>query len=237
MCASASKPIPGTPVDNTALRSMSEKIGELPMLPQVLVRVMQLDAAADDYFERFETLVMEDPPLAVRVIAFANSAESSPVASIKTIREAITRMGMARVGALVSSLAVQRVFVPTRPNQVRLWTHSIETAVAAREIARALPQLGVDPGHAYLAGLLHDIGRFVMFEHASDDLLKVDEHHWHTLEELVAADLAGALNDPNDDFKVQRSPFLSFPFSLFLSPSFSLSVCLWWSSLLSCGDD
>ena len=45
------------------------------------------------------------------------------------------------------------------------------------------------PGEAYLAGLLHDIGRFVMLEHAAPNLLKVDESNWGTPEELIQADL------------------------------------------------
>jgi putative nucleotidyltransferase with HDIG domain len=48
----------------------------------------------------------------------------------------------------------------------------------------------VDPQQAYLAGLLHDIGRFVMFEHDPVDLEAVDCTHWETPEELLAAERA-----------------------------------------------
>ena len=44
------------------------------------------------------------------------------------------------------------------------------------------------PDTAYLAGLLHDIGRFVMMEHATDELQAVDESDWRTPDELIAAD-------------------------------------------------
>ena len=42
---------------------------------------------------------------------------------------------------------------------------------------------------AYLIGLLHDIGRFVMFEHAAPELLEVDESNWETPEELIEAEV------------------------------------------------
>ncbi len=52
-----------------------------------------------------------------------------------------------------------------------------------------MPTLKIDPAEAYLVGLLHDVGRFIMYEHASEDLLKVDEQNWTSPEQLAAADI------------------------------------------------
>lgn len=175
--------------DRKALDRMIHKIDELPLLPQVLVRVMQLDAQADSYFEEFETLAKEDPTLAVRVVALANSAALAPMEPIVTIKEALARIGTTRVRNLVVALGVQRVFMPTDPEQTRLWQHSVMTAVAAERIAILDRDLQVDANQAYLVGLLHDIGRFVMLEHAPEKLIRVDETGWFTPEDLVAADL------------------------------------------------
>lgn len=176
-------------IDATALHDMEGKIDELPLLPQVLVQLLQLDPKSDDYFEQFERLAKEDPPFAVRVLALANSAASAPAVPIVNIRDAITRMGAATISSLVASLAVQQVFMPTKPSQVRLWNHSVTTAVATQQIACLMPDLQIDHGQAYLSGLLHDIGRFVMLEHASPDLLRVDESNWDSPEELIDAEL------------------------------------------------
>jgi len=172
-----------------ALHSMEKKIDELPLLPQVLVRILQLDPKSEEYFEEFESSAKEDPGFAVRIIALANSAASSPIAPISVIRDALARMGATTVGSFVASLAVQRVFMPTEPNQILLWKHSISTAVGAQRIAELVPELQVEPGHAYLVGLLHDVGRFVMFEHAPKQLLEVDEHNWQTPDDLESVDV------------------------------------------------
>ena len=176
-------------VANSALRSMQDKIGELPLLPQVLVRILQIDPDSDNYYEEFGKLTKEDPAFAVRVIALANSASSAPAVPVVTIRDALARMGMRAIRGLVASLAVQRVFLPTKPNEVRLWQHSVYAAIAAAKIAEITPELKVDPAEAYLVGLLHDVGRFVMFEHAAPNLLQVDESHWETPEQLIEADV------------------------------------------------
>ena len=171
------------------LAEMSMKIDELPLLPQVLIRILQLDSDSEDYFDEFEQLVQEDPAFAVRVIALANSAAHAPADPVVAIRSALSRLGCNTIRSLIASLAVHRVFMPTEANQIQLWVHSIRTAVASRAMARLIPHLGVDSEQAYLAGLLHDIGRFVMFEHAPQRLLEVDESKWHTPEDIAQADI------------------------------------------------
>ncbi len=172
----------------TALRDMERKIDQLPLLPQVLVRIMRLNASSDDYFQELEKLTKEDPPLTVRLLIVANSASSAPVSPIKTIREAITRIGAVNITKLVASLAVQRVFLPSTSEQLDLWRHSMIVALLCEHLAASTPALGLKKEEAYLVGLLHDIGRFVMFEHASKELQRVDESHWHSPEALIAAD-------------------------------------------------
>lgn len=176
-------------VASSALASMEDKIGELPLLPQVYVKILQLDPDGENYFEEFGKLTKEDPGFAVRVIALANSSASAPAIPVVSIRDALTRMGVKTIRSLVASLAVQRVFLPTKPNEISLWQHSVFTAFAAAQIAETVSVLEVDPAEAYLIGLLHDIGRFVMFEHAAPSLLKVDEFNWETPEQLIEADV------------------------------------------------
>jgi len=176
-------------VDETSLRQMQNKIGELPLLPQVLVRILQLDPDSDRFFEEFGKLTKEDPAFAVKVIALANSASSAPAVPVVSIRDALTRMGVQPIRSLVASLAVQRVFFPTKPNEIQLWQHSVYAAFATAQIAEIVPEIDVDPAEAYLIGLLHDIGRFVMFEHAAPNLLSVDESNWETPQELIEADI------------------------------------------------
>lgn len=178
-----------TAVARTDLQIMADKIGDLPLLPQVLVSILQLRVDADNYFEEFGKLTKQDPAFAIKLIALANSASSAPAVPVVSIRDALSRIGARALRNLVASLAVQRVFLPTKPNEVRLWQHSVYAAFAAAQIAESAPDLEVDPADAYLVGLLHDIGRFVMFEHAAPDLLKVDESRWGTHEQLIEADI------------------------------------------------
>jgi putative nucleotidyltransferase with HDIG domain len=169
-------------------RNLAAQAEQLPLLPTVVIRVLQLDPGSDRYFEGLLAIAEEDPTFAVRLIRLANSPANAPVKPIVTIRQAVVRLGARECAGLVTALAVSRVFVPTTVAQRNLWLHALQTAVAARVIANLLVERRVPPEQAYLAGLLHDIGRFVMFETAADDLGRVDDTHWHSPQQMLDAE-------------------------------------------------
>jgi putative nucleotidyltransferase with HDIG domain len=174
-----------------ALREMASRINELPLLPQSFSRILKLDPNDQDYFSRLEQYTKAEPSFAVRIVAKANANAHrvSTAAPVLTLNGAMVRLGGTEIRTLVSSLAVQRVFVPTTPDQIRLWIHSVHVAVAAERIAEIVPELRIVPDTAYLAGLLHDIGRFVMFEHDALRLTRVNEKNWRSPEDLIRSDI------------------------------------------------
>jgi putative nucleotidyltransferase with HDIG domain len=171
------------------LKAFERRIDELPLLPSVVARLVAMDKNADDYFEKVRELATEDPPFAVKLIQLANSASFGLSREITSIESAILLLGVNAVAGLATSMAVTRVFVPANQEQKSLWSHSIEVAVGARVIAEAVPGFRPFADTAYLVGLLHDIGRFIMFEQTSDNLNKVNETHWKTVDALLQAEL------------------------------------------------
>src|SRR5487761_2129065 len=150
------------PREPVKLRSLADSAGQLPLLPSIVLRVLQLDSSSDRSFEDLLRLAEEDPTFAVRLIRLANAPTSAPAKPIVTIRQAVVRLGARECAGLVTALAISRVFVPTTTVHRQLWLHALQTAVAARTIASLMPKANIAPDQAYLAGLLHDIGRFVM---------------------------------------------------------------------------
>ena len=161
------------------------KLDQLPVLPAVVTRLMSLSPGSDGYFEEVLSISSEDPALAVRVIHAANSALSAPRQPIETLQGAVARLGAAHIGQLVAAMAVKEVFVPHSQGEVDLWIHAVEVATACRLMVASAP-FGVDQHHAYLCGLLHDIGRFVMFDQLPEHLRGVDAPGWTTPSEYIA---------------------------------------------------
>ncbi len=171
------------------LQSLDEKLQELPMLPSIVTRLLTIDPDSDDYFEALVHLAEQDPPFAARILNMANSASSHPTHKITRLSQAIVRIGSRSIAGMISAMAVLRVFVPSTAGQKYLWVHAIETAICCRSIARHAPHLSHIAEEAYLAGLLHDIGHFIMFDKTPEDLGKLDLSHWHTPAEVIAAEI------------------------------------------------
>ncbi len=163
------------------------RIDALPTLPAVVAALMGLSPSSEQYSLRVRELVVRDPPFAVRIMKVANSASFAAVTPVLSLPEALVRLGARQVAQLITAVSVMRVFVPTTEGHRNLWRHAIQVAVGARTIASRGPR-EVDPQRAYAVGLLHDIGRFVMFEHDPVDFEVIDGKHWSTPAELLAAE-------------------------------------------------
>lgn len=165
-------------------------IDQLPVLPAVLTRILRLDPDDVTTFDRLVALAEVDPPFAARLLHLANSARYLRRGGVVlTVQGAVHRMGFAAASELITALSVARVFVPRTDGQRRLWQHSVQVAIGTRMLGRRL-ESELEPGLLYQAGLLHDLGRFLLFETNPDDLGEIDEYGYETPAGLVKAERA-----------------------------------------------
>ena len=166
------------------LEKITRNIDQLPMLPSVLSQLMQLNPDSKNFYEDVYNLAKSDPPLAAFILSYANSAASSPNYIINSLQSALTRVGSQTIVELLTTLSVSKVFVPSLPEHKAIWRHSIETAVLASFISKISHHYAVEPEMAYMCGLLHDIGRFVLFQFAPKALHETEARGWDSPDEL-----------------------------------------------------
>lgn len=153
---------------------------------------MVLDHADPTYFEQVVDLVSSEPNFSARLLSMANSAESAPRNPITTLNAAVSRLGSLNASNVVLAVAVTTVFVPRDAWEKSLWRHALQVALAARALTKhAIVDVDreLDPDEVYTAALLHDVGRFVMFRDAPEQLRIIDEGDWHTPEALIEKEL------------------------------------------------
>ncbi len=160
----------------------------MPLLPTVVTRMLALDHDSPDFFDCVVRLAREDPPFAVEIISAVNNLEAAPLMPVLRLGDAVTRMGANRVLEMVTDVTVREVFVPNDPVYRYLWSHALEVAGLARALAGWRFFKDADSEAAYLCGLLHDIGRFVMFEEEPDEFDLVDGSHLDSPESLIHAE-------------------------------------------------
>jgi putative nucleotidyltransferase with HDIG domain len=140
-------------------REIREGRVELPILPQAAVDVQEL-IARDAGLPAIVRAIEREPIVAAALVKYANAAVYAGLRDVTDLQQAIARLGLDSVRETVVSLSARAAFKADNPAQAKyystIWTHSLTTAVAARRLAEFV---SVPKETAFLAGLLHDIGR------------------------------------------------------------------------------
>jgi putative nucleotidyltransferase with HDIG domain len=113
---------------------------------------------------RLASVVAKDPVLATRVLQAANSAFSAPAVEIVSVFEATVRLGCSDTRRIVAAACVSSMVADPKLYGRRgrdLIHHSLGTAYLAWLIAK---EAGESPDEAFLYGLLHDVGKFVILK-------------------------------------------------------------------------
>lgn len=112
-------------------------------------------------------IIQTDQALSACTLKLANSAIYGPRSEIKTVREAVIRIGTIDLWALFMATETAHVFFGVSSKHYDLhaaWRHSLFTAAVALLLSG---ERGVGtPAELFLAGLLHDIGRLLMVKQA-----------------------------------------------------------------------
>ena len=130
----------------------------LPFAPAVAIKAWS--ALRDPFasFEEIQAILATDPTIATHLVRLANSALHSSGKEVRSVSEALGRLGTDLAMLHVSALMIRKAYVS--PQLRRVWNHSVEVA----QIARALcNQMRIEREEGTLVALIHDIGRVALF--------------------------------------------------------------------------
>ncbi len=148
-----------------ALLERIETLRSLPTLPHILLRLIELCNRPEKGLQEIARLINQDPALSERVLRLVNSAFYSLKQKITTIGEALLLLGLEAVKNIAISSSVYQVFQgpPARHglDLKNFWWHSVRCGVIARRLAVKTDYAA--PDEAFLAGLLHDIGKILLW--------------------------------------------------------------------------
>lgn len=160
--------MPNNPAFSLISEKLEERIAnnqlEVPMLPEVASKVVRLTQDVDSQASDLAKLIQSDQTLAGSVMRVANSAAYSPNSSIISLQQAIARLGMKLIAEIALSASINtRLFnTPGYESHVAYEIkYSLAAGLWAKEVARACRK---NVEAAFLAGLLHDIGRPVTIQ-------------------------------------------------------------------------
>lgn len=134
------------------------KSWRVPVFPQAALRTLNLMRDPRASLAHVAEAASLDPATAGLVMRLGNSALFGSHTRVSTLSQAIARLGFATSQKVITSAALQPVF--DSPKLQEAWQHSLQVADLSEQLAC---QAGaIDPAEAYLAGLVHDVGRMAL---------------------------------------------------------------------------
>jgi putative nucleotidyltransferase with HDIG domain len=132
---------------------------DLPTLPIIAQRILTLSDDEETSTEALAKIIASDQALTVRILSLANSAYYGHRAQIATLWQAIVVIGWTMLKQVSLSVLICKALSPGG-NRAPFWRHSLMAANAA---ASAATKAGAQNAEAaYVAGLLHDVGKVIL---------------------------------------------------------------------------
>lgn len=139
------------------------RVPQLPTLPAIAVKVLDLARQNDISVTTVAKVISSDPALSAKVLKTVNSSFYSLSHQVSTINHALVLLGIQTVKTLALGFSLAGSLNSRKSSKfdyVRFWRQSLFSAVAARTLAREREYK--EPEEAFLTGLLSDIGTLAM---------------------------------------------------------------------------
>ncbi len=146
--------------------SFIDEIEELSAMPSLITEVTAMLNAPLFDTKAIEEKIKLDPAMATFILKFCNSPFLGLKAPVVNLHYALDLIGPTTSKSILMSYFLRNLSDKAEKKTISnyLWEHSVFVAVIARELATHL-NLGKIAEEAYMAGLLHDIGKLAIYLH------------------------------------------------------------------------
>ncbi len=161
----------GGPSAEDRVRRSVGRLQNLPALSGVVSKVIALAENPTVSGQQVAEVVGQDQAMVTAILKIVNSPFYGLNRRVSSITHAVILLGYRTVRNIALSTSLVNAFSgpgqDPRFNRRKFWAHSIFTASAARLVAGRLRN--VDAEEAFLAGLIHDMGRIVIDQYFSKE--------------------------------------------------------------------
>ncbi|MEO5923374.1 MAG: HDOD domain-containing protein [Bryobacteraceae bacterium] len=200
-----------SPVD--ARKRALDSLSKLPPFSPILSKLMASLAGEDVSFAVLGDLIEKDTVVAANVLRIVNSAAYARRGTVNSVRRALSVLGVAKIRNIVLGMSISRMMNQTQPpvgwSMERFNQHSAAVAMLSDLLAQRVQS--DYPEGAFVAGLLHDIGRLLIamgvpHEYAEiSTLYKQSNKSWLDCERIVLGfDHASLSADAMDAWKLPQ---------------------------------
>jgi len=164
------KPSPTVGTRKQNLASLpDEDVWTLSSLPLIFTEINRVVNDPRSSANSVADVISKDPNLTTKLLKIVNSSFYGFPSKIDTVSRAVTILGSRELTTLALGTSLLTIFRDIPPDLVDMksfWMHSVACGVAARMIAKYKNVANTE--RLFVAGLLHDIGRVIIYKHLPD---------------------------------------------------------------------
>ncbi len=179
-------------LDNDALKQVISKIDSLPSVPSLYVELMEELKSEDASIAKVGDIIAKDMGLTAKMLKLVNSAFFGLPQHIASPAKAASLLGTDLVKAIVLSAGTFDKFRKLKFLGFSLddmWQHTMDTAACCKIIAQAAGLDRKDADIAFMAGLLHDIGKLLIAAHIPQGFTLVLRHMHQNATTMAEAEM------------------------------------------------
>ena len=161
---------------------------ELPVFPALIQKIQDVLKVPDTTLDDVAAYIEQDQVVTLRLLSVANSVHYGGQGKIKSVVQALTRIGMKDTQGIVSTIALKSLYeadsAPVHTIMDKLFLHAIATAHTTRALVKRLNEKDGDT--IFLLGLTHDIGKALLLHATTLNLLKKDKTQEFKMDDILA---------------------------------------------------
>jgi putative nucleotidyltransferase with HDIG domain len=145
----------------------------LPTVPAAAARAMRLLDEDDTDMEQVADILLSDQVMTARIIRIINSPLYKTMHEIGSIKQALVFLGSQKIFEIILTSCFMELTDSKLHSALRVqscWEHSFGVGLVAKRMAEAISY--PNPERAYVAGILHDIGKVILSQHRRQEFVR-----------------------------------------------------------------
>jgi len=162
-------------VVTTVKNRILKEITGIPTFPENIITLLQMCSDPDADIDEIAQTIKLDVSVTSDVIKLANSAGFITGQRVEDINRAVMKIGLKNLKFILLASNARKI-MESRYNKFKeIWEHCNRVAFYARQIALNFKLPGGVADNAYIAGLLHDLGKVILLAVDMDSVRKIAE--------------------------------------------------------------
>lgn len=182
-------------LEDEQLATRVKEMSSIPSLPEQYQKIMEELQSDDPSMHRIGEIVESDVAMTAKILQLVNSAFFGLAQHVSTPAQAAMLLGVDVIRTLVLTTGVVSQFdegISEKMHLQSVWSRSAEVGALAKAIAMKETEAKLLADYAFMAGMLMDVGRFVLASNMTDD---------------IADKYQAARSTGEDDWEVERELF------------------------------